>query len=202
MITVEALRPTTAWTVTGDVVRVLAAVAVPVGTLLHGPVATALLSLVLLGAVVPRAIGLQGPVDPVVGLVLSAAAWVALVDLYAQVSWLDLAAHLLATAVLTVLAYALLVFLGALPVPGRLLASVDRTQPGSGPVALRRPRLGAVITATALGVLLALLWEIGEWAGASYVDESINVGYLDTLGDLVAGGVGALVAGLALVRRT
>lgn len=199
MTTDKALRRTPTATVVGDLVRVLAAAAVPVGTVLYGPVATALLALVLLGTVIPRAIGLRGVVDPAVGLVLSVAAWIALLDLYARVPWLDLAMHLAATAALTVLAYAVLVFLGALRVPGPLVAPVVRGDPLPS-TDLRRPRLGSVVTATGLGVLLALLWEVGEWAGSTYVDPAIQVGYRDTLGDLVAGGVGAFVAGLFLVR--
>ncbi|MGW6004854.1 hypothetical protein ACWFNS_07170 [Oerskovia enterophila] len=201
MTTGEIHGRSTAWTAAGDLVRVLAGIAVPVGGLLYGPVGIALLSLVLLGTVLPRAIGLDGPVDPAIGLTLSAAAWISLLDLYARASWLDLVVHLVATAVLTVLAYALLVFLGALPVPGAMLArstGAGARHDGSG---LSRPRLGGVVTATSLGVLLSLLWEVGEWAGATFVDESINVGYRDTLGDLAAGGVGALLAGLFLVRR-
>ncbi|MFF2622938.1 hypothetical protein [Oerskovia jenensis] len=202
MTTGEIERRSTVSTAVGDVVRVLAGIAIPVGTLLFGFVATALLALVLLGAVIPRAVGLKGPLDPLVGLVLSVAAWIALLDLYAQVAGLDLAVHLVATAVLTVLAYAVLVFLGALPSPGPLLDGLGGRPTRSVVDGLSRPRLGGVVTATALGVLLALLWEVGEWAGATFVDPSIAVGYLDTLGDLVAGGVGALLAGLALVRRS
>ena len=196
----EIERRSTVSTAVGDVVRVLAGIAIPVGSLLYGLVATALLSLVLLGAVIPRAVGLKGPLDPLVGLVLSAAAWIALLDLYAQLSWLDLAVHLVATAVLTVLAYAVLVFLGALPSPGPLLDGLGGRPTRSVMDGLSRPRLVAVTTA--LGALLALLWEVGEWAGTTFVDPAINVGYLDTLGDLVAGGVGALAAGLVLVRRS
>jgi len=196
----EIERRSTVSTAVGDVVRVLAGIAIPVGSLLYGLVATALLSLVLLGAVIPRAVGLKGPLDPLVGLVLSAAAWIALLDLYAQLSWLDLAVHLVATAVLTVLAYAVLVFLGALPSPGPLLDGLGGRPTRSVMDGLSRPRLGAVVTATALGALFALLWEVGEWAGTTFVDPAIAVGYLDTLGDLVAGGIGALAAGVLLVR--
>ncbi|RXR26059.1 hypothetical protein EQW78_16395 [Oerskovia turbata] len=200
MTTGEIERRSAVSTTVGDVVRVLAGIAIPVGSLLYGLVATALLSLVLLGAVIPRAVGLKGPLDPLVGLVLSAAAWIALLDLYAQLSWLDLAVHLVATAVLTVLAYAVLVFLGALPSPGPLLDGLGGRPTRAVMDGLSRPRLGAVVTAAALGVLLALLWEVGEWAGTRFVDPAINVGYLDTLGDLVAGGIGALAAGVLLVR--
>ena len=182
--------------VAGDAVRWGAGASLVVGTALYGAVGAALLSLVLLGAVVPRALGLHGVHDPVLGLVLSAAAWMGLLDLYAAVPWLDLAVHLVATGVLADLAWRALVRVGAVASPRPATVS------GAGPSTPTRPVLGIVVVTTALGVMLAVLWELGEWAGATFVDGSINVGYTDTLGDLAAGGVGALVAGLLLARRS
>ena len=48
---------------------------------------------------------------------------------------------------------------------------------------LRRAGLGIVLTTTALGWMLGLVWELGEWFGHSYLDERIQVGYDDTLRD-------------------
>ena len=174
--------------IAGDVVRALVAASIVVGTVLYGPVGAALLSLVLLGSVVPRALGLHGYGDPALGLVLSAAAWAGLLDLYEAVPWLDLVMHLVATAALAALVWLVLRRTGA--------------DSGPGEASLRRPRLGVVVSVTGLGSLLALLWEIGEWAGATYVDGSINVGYTDTVSDLAVGTLGALVAGLVLARRS
>jgi hypothetical protein len=189
----SARRPPTL--VAGDAVRWGAGASLVVGTALYGTVGAALLSLVLLGAVVPRALGLHGVHDPLLGLVLSAAAWMGLLDLYAAVPWLDLAVHLVATGVLADLAWRTLVRVGA-------VASPQTAVTGAGAPMPARPALGTVVVTTALGVMLAVLWELGEWAGATFVDGSINVGYTDTLGDLAAGGVGALVAGLLLARRS
>ena len=55
----------------------------------------------------------------------------------------------------------------------------------------------AVLT-TATGTALAVVWEFGEWYGHTFLDSRIQVGYDDTIGDLAAGMVGALVAGVAL----
>lgn len=61
------------------------------------------------------------------------------------------------------------------------------------------------ITTTCLGVALAVLWELGEWIGHTWIDERIQVGYDDTVGDLTAGAAGAVVAAVLLaaygVRR-
>lgn len=190
----------------GDVVRVLVALSIVPATVAYGAVGAALVSLVLLGAVVPRALGLHGAGDPALGLVLSAAAWAGLLDLYETVPWLDLVMHLVGTAALAALAWLVLRRCGAVgPAPRRDLAAPEDEGQGVGraadPVSLARPRLGVVVTTTALGALLALLWEVGEWAGFAYVDDSITVGYTDTVSDMAAGTVGALGAGLVLARR-
>lgn len=188
-MTPPAPRPSTPPAlVAGDVVRGLVVVSIVVATVVYGPVGGALLSLVLLGAVVPRALGLRGYGDPALGLVLAAAAWAGLLDLYETVSWLDLVMHLVATAALAALAWLVLRHLGAVSGPAE--------------ASLRRPGLGVVVTVTGLGALLALLWEIGEWAGSTYVDGSINVGYTDTVSDLAIGTLGALAAGVVLARRS
>ena len=49
-----------------------------------------------------------------------------------------------------------------------------------------------------LATTLALLWEMGEWFGHTRLDDRIQVGYEDTLGDLGAGVVGAVVAAVLL----
>jgi hypothetical protein len=50
----------------------------------------------------------------------------------------------------------------------------------------------------AIALALASVWEFLEWWGYTYIDDSINVGYLDTLGDIAAGGLGGVVAGMLL----
>ena len=59
------------------------------------------------------------------------------------------------------------------------------------------PRFYAAAT-VAIGLAAGVLWEIGEWWGHHVVDDAIFVTYDDTIGDLAAGGAGALVAGIAL----
>ena len=49
--------------------------------------------------------------------------------------------------------------------------------------------------------MLAVLWEVGEWAGNAWLDRSIQVGYADTMGDLAAGLAGSAVAAVVVARR-
>ncbi|MDI3330774.1 MAG: hypothetical protein QJR09_08575 [Micrococcus sp.] len=148
--------------------------------LLDGVVAVALFALVLLGQVTVRLAPLQPAVQAGTAVALPAAAWAAMADAYQRVSWLDILAHCAVTGLLAVLA----------------AAGVQRAgwlRPG-------RAGVGTVLLVTALGVLLAVGWEFGEWAGHTYLDPAIQVGYGDTIGDLAAGLAGS-VAGGALYRR-
>jgi hypothetical protein len=61
-----------------------------------------------------------------------------------------------------------------------------------------RHRAGLVAAAVALGLGLGAIWEMLEWTGNAITDAVIFVSYDDTVGDLAADGLGALVAGLAL----
>ena len=43
-----------------------------------------------------------------------------------------------------------------------------------------------------------MLWEFAEWVIREYIDPETFVGYTDTLGDLLAGGLGSVIAGFLL----
>lgn len=165
---------------TSDSLRLLALTSVPVAAVTDGFVGAALMLLVLGGSMVPRAWGLPTWLDLALGVVSLAAAWAALLDAYLHVPRLDLVVHALLTGVLALVASYLL--LAWRWVPRRTVALV----------------LGAVTA-----VALAALWEVGEYLGHTWLDDRIQVGYADTMTDLVAGVLGATVAsglGAALPR--
>jgi hypothetical protein len=164
-----------------DAAAVLCVVSLLAG-LLDGVVAVALFALVLLGQVVVRLAPLRPIVQAGTALALLVAAWAAMVDAYQQVSWLDIFAHFAVTGLLAILA----------------TAAVYR----SGWLRRGDTALGTVLLATALGVLLAVAWEFGEWVGHTYLDPAIQVGYDDTIGDLAAGLAGSLAAGVLYRRLT
>jgi hypothetical protein len=148
----------------------------------------ALFSLVLLGLVLPRLLSARPPLDLVYGAVLLFAAWSAVLDLYVAYDWLDVVVHAATCGLTAWLA-------------SRLLAACEAV-PRPGPESSRAARAGAVLTTTALGTTLGLLWELGEWFGHTYLDRRIQVGYNDTIGDLTADALGALAAGLVVLRAT
>lgn len=142
-------------------------------------VTVALFALVLLGLTVPRVAQLPGALQVVSGATLIAAAWAAVLDWFVIVPGLDVVVHALANGLLAVTAVIVLRRTRLLPAG--------------------LPRAGTVVVTTAVGALLAVVWEAGEWFGHTLLDNAIQVGYDDTVGDLVSGTVGSFLAGAALV---
>ena len=140
-------------------------------------VVVALLALVLLGLVVPRVLQLPGALQAASGATLVLGAWGATLDWYVVVPWLDIVVHAVANGLLAAVALELARRVGYLP--------------------WRLPVGGVVVVTTALGALLAVVWEAGEWFGHTLLDDAIQVGYDDTVGDLVCGTVGSLAVGVA-----
>ena len=167
--------------VPGDAVRAGAAASLLLAVVGLDPVAVALFLLVLGGTMVPRALGVATPLDVAYGGTLVVAAWAAQLDWYQAVPWLDLAVHAACTGLIAALAGVLLVRTRVVPDP-----RAARTG---------RARVGVLVATTGTGAVLAILWEIGEWAGHTFLDDRIGVGYADTVTDLAAGLLGSLVAG-------
>lgn len=172
-------RPSSASEVAADVVRALTVVSVVVATVGWGAIEFAVFMLALLGTLVPRALGARGALDVATGVSCLVAAWSNVFHLYTRVIGWDKLVH----GVLTGCLVALLV----------LIAQRIRFLP-----ALDGHRAAHAVSATLVGLGLGSLWEMGEWAGHTFIDPGIVVGYVDTVGDLAYDGLGGLVAGLAL----
>ncbi|ADG75762.1 conserved hypothetical protein [Cellulomonas flavigena DSM 20109] len=171
----------------GGVVRVLGVLSVLVA-LVRSPVEVALFALVLAGLVVPLVARASRTLDTAYGVGLLVAAWSSALQLYQAVAWLDLAVHLVVTGLVAAVGHLLLArWTTAVVDPHAATSAADK--------------VGAVVVTTSLGLALAVLWELGEYVGHTYLDPEIYVGYADTIGDLVAGGLGSAVAGLWLCRR-
>lgn len=166
--------PVTPVRAVADVGRLAGVGSVVVAVVAFAGLEVAVLALALLGLCLARL--LPAGLDLATALTVHVAAWSSVLGLYTTVWWLDLAVHALLTGLLAVL--------------GRVLLT-----PLLPPVA----RAGEVVLVTALGLALAALWEVGEFAGFTLVSPEVYVGYADTIGDVVAGGLGALAA--ALLRR-
>ena len=157
------------------VVGVLSLVAAGVG---WGAVSFWVTALALLGVFASRFLGLRAALDIALGLTLLTAAWSSVLDLYAAIPAWDLVVHFAATGLIAAALYIAAQRRGIVPP----VASVPAA---------------AVLTA-AFGISAAVVWEIAEWAGHTYIDPTIFVGYTDTIGDLAAGAAGSVVAGCSM----
>jgi hypothetical protein len=161
-----------------DTVRALGTVSVVVAGLVWGAVAFWVCALSLLGVYAARFLGFRPALDIGLGITLLVAAWSSVLDLYTTVTGWDLVVHFVANGLLAAAFCIMLVRAGVLP--------------GTG------TRVQAAAQTVFVGLGAAVVWEIAEWVGHNFVDPTIYVAYDDTIGDLVAGGLGSVVAGLAL----
>lgn len=163
-----------------DVVRLLVLLSVPVAAVAWGPIDLAVMLLALLGAVLPRIVGLRPGVDLAIGLLSFVAAWSSTLEWYTTVFLWDKLVHFALTGALALFCAVVAADLG-----------ITRD--------LRRMSLvAAVLVCTAGGMAIGALWEMCEWGGHTFLDSSIFVGYDDTIGDLAADSAGALAAGFVV----
>lgn len=170
-----------------DALRAAGVVSVVAATVIAGWVGFALFFLVLGALFIPRALGTSLWLDLSYCATLLIAGWAAQLDWYLAVPGLDLVVHGAATGLIGAVMWQVLVRVGALP--------------HHDDVRLDRPRLGTFVVTSGTAVTLAVVWEFLEWMGHTWIDDRIQVGYDDTISDLAAGAVGAVVAAL-LVSRT
>lgn len=173
----------------GDALRLVALLAIPAAWIVSGPLSALTMLLVSGGTWAFRYYSPTRSEDLAGQTVLLLGGAFSVLGTYREVEWLDLVVHLLMLAVLTKTLANMLVHHAMLP-----------------DASTRRQAAGILVAVTGLGVLLAVLWEIGEWAGHTFINPEVGVGYEDTLGDLVAGSLGSLISafwfhGSALSRR-
>ncbi|MDR6906966.1 hypothetical protein J2X63_002674 [Agromyces sp. 3263] len=181
MITTFLRRPHGA-ELAADALRILGAVSIVVAGIGWGPLAALTVSLAVFASLFPRLLGVRPSVDLAFGVAVLVSAWSSVLEVYLTTRWWDIPTHFVTNGLTAALLYLLLVRTGVI----------------ADAAALRHPFASAVLLTTALGLSLGVLWEVAEWFGHTYVDETIYVGYSDSIGDLVVGGAGALLAGCTM----
>lgn len=166
-----------------DVVRVAMLISVVIAGVGWGWIQVAVFMLAVLATLIPRALSLRGSLDLCVGIASLAAAWSNVFDLYVLLPGWDKFMHAVLGGLLAVLSVVI----------------AQRT--GILPPTTERP--GALVLATlVLGLATGAVWELLEWAGHTLIDPQVHVGYQDTMGDLAADGLGALIGGFLLPYLT
>ncbi|MEU8844805.1 hypothetical protein AB0C70_00850 [Streptomyces sp. NPDC048564] len=143
---------------------------------------TLLLALLFLALFVPRLARLPALLDLLVCASLTWATWSQVWHWYRLVGWYDTVVHFVTPGVVAAALH--------------LLLSRYRLLPSPDDVRLRRAAVPLITTA--VGAVVACLWEMYEWLAVDVFDEPIRVGYQDTVVDLAAGMGGSLTAGLML----
>ncbi len=172
--------PRTALEWISDAVRAVAIVGVLVSVFALPATDTAVLSMTLPAVMLSRMLGLRSGLDLAVCLTVIVAAGSNVIDLYRSWTGWDLVVHAVCTGVLAAVA----------------LVVLDDT----GVVARTGRRRTLIVIATVAGLALSAVWEMVEWFGYRFITDSIFVTYDDTIGDMVAGGLGALVVGVLASR--
>jgi hypothetical protein len=169
---------------TADALRVLGLVGVVAAFVWFTPTDAGVLAAALPALVVPRFLGVRAGFDVAFGVTVLVAAWSNVFDLYRTVPGWDILLHVVCTGLLAATLYVALARLEV--VPAALAEGTRRRTP--------------IVLVTSLALALSVLWEVVEWAGKTFVTDEIFVTYADTIGDLVAGGAGGLLAGLLVAR--
>lgn len=176
--------PATAAEWFADALRVLGLLSVFVAGFVWTATDAGVVAFTLPALVLPRFVGARAGFDILFCLTVLAAAWSNVIDLYRTVPGWDLVVHAVCTGVLAVMLYVLAARLDI--VPGAL---------GTRP----RARVPIVLI-TSAGLAVSALWEMVEWIGYAFITDEIFVAYTDTIGDMAAGGLGALVGGVIASR--
>ncbi|MDQ1077187.1 hypothetical protein QE406_003440 [Microbacterium testaceum] len=171
-------RSVTDWL--ADLVRAVAIVVVIVSLFTLPFTDFAVLSMSLPAVMLSRMIGLRSGLDLITCVTVFVAAGSNVIDLYRAWTGWDLVVHLACTGVLAAVALVLLD-------DARVISPTGR-------------RRTPIVLATITGLALSAVWEMVEWFGYRFITDAIFVTYDDTIGDMMAGGAGALVAGVLASR--
>lgn len=174
--------PRTAAEWAADGLRVVGVLAVIAAAVWLKPTDAGIAALALPALMLPRMLGLRPWFDVVTCVVVLVAAWSNVLDLYRTITGWDLLLHGVCTGVLAIV----------------LAVVIERT----GVAALTRddgvrPRTPLVMLPL-LALAISAVWEMIEWVGWAFLSDDIFVTYQDTIGDMVLGGVGGVLAGALL----
>lgn len=167
-----------------DTVRVIAVLLTIVLLVSLGIYEAGIMAFTLPGLMLPKFIGMRGSADlACIGIMLTAALS-NIFGLYTAITGWDLIVHCVCTAIISVTAYLLLAHAKLLPFPN---AAEFRFAHG-------------FVFVIVLGMSLGAAWEVVEWIGFRFLPADVVVNYDDTITDLIADSIGAVVAAIAMSK--
>lgn len=175
-------RTTAEWA--ADALRIIGVVAVIAAAIWLKPTDAGIAALALPALMLPRMLGLRAWFDVVACATVLVAAWSNVFDLYRAITGWDLLLHGVCTGVLAVIAAVVLERCGVVALTRDTGA---------------RPRTPLVLLPL-IALAISAVWEMIEWLGWAFLSDEIFVTYQDTIGDMVFGGLGGILAGVLLAR--
>jgi hypothetical protein len=166
---------------TADLMRLLAVAGLVWSVVTTGWADVVVFVVVVGMTLVPRLTALPRPVDLGVALTWLVAGWANVLDWYVTAPWVDIPVHATTPGATAAAAYLLLARAG-------LVAGLQDPD-------VRRPAV--IVVTTSVGTTLAVWWEFYEWI-AYHGEGPPQVGYGDTLLDLLMGTLSSAAAGLGL----
>lgn len=167
-----------------DMLRVLGVLSVVAAAIWWQPTDAGVVAFCLPALAAPRVLGMRTIPDVACQLIVLVAAWSNVFDLYRTVALWDLVVHFACTGALTLL----------------LFLALSRARIVPAPDTPTLTAAASLVLAGGMGLALSALWEMVEWAGWRFISDEIHVSYQDTIGDMGAGAVGAILAGVLLWR--
>lgn len=138
--------------------------------------------------VVARLVNLPRVYDLAFVLAMYLAGWGEALGLYDVISWYDNLVHFLVPLLGAPVAYIALARLEVLPDPR------DDTR--------TRHYVGIFVVTLALGLAIGAVWEVIEWSSDNLLGSELSLSNDDTVGDLIADGLGSILGSLLLVLWT
>ena len=176
-------RTTAEWA--ADALRLIGVLGMIIAALRLQATDAGIAALALPALMLPRMLGMRAWFDVLACAVVLAATWSNIFELYTAIRHWDLLMHFAGTAVLAVIGAVILDRCRIAAVTGR---DVQRRAP--------------LVLLPLIALALSAVWEMIEWFGAEYISDAIHVGYRDTIGDMILGGIGGVVAGVLLTRAS
>lgn len=168
--------------VVADVLRLVALLSTIVGGIGWGLLSGLSFVSAFVVMLVPRLLRLRPAFDIAFGALILASTWSSVLNIYITTRWWDIPMHFATNGLSAALVYIVLVRIRVL----------------GDPWTLPHPTLSAAVVTTAIGFTIGVFWELFEWFGHNFIDPEILVGYDDSLGDLLWGGLGSLLAGFGM----
>jgi uncharacterized membrane protein YjdF len=171
-----------------DVLRLTFLVGAAVFAITGDAKGTANLLIAAVAVVIARFVNLPRVYDLCFVLAMYLTGWGEALGLYDAISWYDNLVHFLVPFFVAPVVYIGLARIEVLPDPR------DEAFP--------RHYAGIFVVTLALGLAIGAIWEMVEWSSDRVLGSNLSMGNDDTVGDLIADGLGSLCGALLLVAWT